>query len=110
MFGVHFRDELPDVVVREFEALTSAVGQAFTTEHNDDGTHINPPVGSIVLWPAIPPPEGWLVCDGRSVYQTDYPALFKVLGIRFGTAASGAFTLPNLTPPSDTVYIIYAGL
>lgn len=28
----------------------------------------------------LPPPQNWLVCDGGSFSQSDYPALYKVLG------------------------------
>lgn len=111
MFSIQNRDELPDVVTREFEQLAAAMGSAFLEEHNEDGTHINiPPIGSIVLWPeVVTPPDRWLVCDGRDVAQVDYPKLFKVIGVLFGSGAADAFTLPNLTPPTDTVYIIFAG-
>lgn len=109
MFGLYRTEELPHAVAAEFEELAAGVGQLFSREHNEDGTHVNPPVGTIVLWPQVEPPTGWLVCDGRDVFQTDYPKLFKVLGITFGAGASGAFTLPDLTPPTDTIYIIFAG-
>ena len=38
---------------------------------------------------------GWLLCDGRELSQTEYRALFAVLGTEFGTAAAGKFKLPD---------------
>jgi len=41
--------------------------------------------------------RGFLDCDGRAVYISDYPGLFDLLGHRFGdTAPDKMFYLPNL--------------
>ena len=37
------------------------------------------PVGSIIAYPNVNPPEGWLRCDGTYFTQTDYPELWEVL-------------------------------
>jgi len=40
-------------------------------------------------------PDGWLVCDGSSVAQADYPELYAVIGTTYGGTGSN-FNLPNL--------------
>jgi microcystin-dependent protein len=41
-------------------------------------------------------PDGWLLCDGRSVSASEYPRLYACISSMYGTAISGMFTLPNL--------------
>jgi microcystin-dependent protein len=41
--------------------------------------------------------NGWLVCDGRSLLRSQYPALFAVIGTDFGTDDSLHFCLPDYT-------------
>jgi microcystin-dependent protein len=40
---------------------------------------------------------GWLLCDGRSLDPRAYPALFEVIGYKFGASCSseGAFKIPD---------------
>lgn len=38
---------------------------------------------------------GWLLCDGSSYLQSDYPALFECLGIKFG-GDDTHFNVPDL--------------
>jgi Phage Tail Collar Domain len=41
--------------------------------------------------------EGWLVCNGASVYRTAYPELFSSMGPNAGAGANAAtFSLPDL--------------
>ncbi len=43
------------------------------------------------------PADGWLICDGRSVAEADYDALFQVIGTTYGSGTgSNAFNLPDL--------------
>lgn len=39
---------------------------------------------------------GWLLCDGRPVYQSVYPELFNVLQYAYGKQGDGVFCLPDL--------------
>lgn len=41
--------------------------------------------------------NGWLVCDGRSLLRSQYPALFAVIGTDFGSDDSTHFCLPDYT-------------
>lgn len=38
--------------------------------------------------------NGWLICDGRSFYSTDYPDLYTVIGNSFG-GGEGTFNIPD---------------
>ena len=39
---------------------------------------------------------GWLLCDGRLLSRTEYPALFEIIGTAFGNTDSTNFRLPDL--------------
>jgi microcystin-dependent protein len=43
-------------------------------------------------------PDGWLLCDGSTVAQADYPDLFAVVGTWFNTGGEAAsdFRLPDM--------------
>ena len=53
------------------------------------------PVGSIVEWPSVTIPTGWLLCAGQTLSRTDYAALFAVLGTTFGAPSGSTFQLPD---------------
>lgn len=38
---------------------------------------------------------GWLICNGRSVLRTEYPALFEVIGTSFGNTNTSNFFIPD---------------
>lgn len=56
------------------------------------------PVATIVDYAADAAPDGWQLCDGRSVSVTDptYAALYAKIGDRFGSDGAGNFNLPDL--------------
>jgi hypothetical protein len=54
-------------------------------------THPLPPTGSIVMWPTVTAPTGWLFLDGSTYSQATYPDLAAVFGV-----VSGTFTLPDM--------------
>lgn len=39
-------------------------------------------------------PHGWLLCDGRELYASEFPALFQALGYRYG-GEKGKFQIPD---------------
>ncbi|GIG88103.1 phage tail protein [Plantactinospora endophytica] len=58
-------------------------------------------IGSVVAYASVvdqssPPPDGWLLCDGRAVSRERYSVLFKVIGTVHG-AGDGVvtFNLPD---------------
>ena len=42
------------------------------------------------------PPNGFMVCDGRSLSRTTYAELFGAIGTTYGTATPSTFNIPNL--------------
>lgn len=58
------------------------------------------PIGSMKVWPSATPPATpgtWVVCDGATVSQTTYAALFALIGHSFGADPGGGdFILPDL--------------
>ena len=40
-------------------------------------------------------PEGWLLCDGRILSQSEYPALFAAIGYNYGKSGSN-FYIPDM--------------
>ena len=78
----------------ELTAEDATVDRTITLP-NDSGTvaltYNTPPVGSIVMWPTVTAPTGWLFLDGATYSQATYPALAAVFGV-----VSGTFTLPDM--------------
>ncbi len=40
-------------------------------------------------------PAGWLLCNGQTVAQADYPKLYALIGTTFGAGGAGNFILPD---------------
>lgn len=66
------------------------------------------PTGTITLFAGTHEPQGWFFCNGQSVLQSEYPKLFDVIGMTFGTGdGNDTFNVPNLPPPAPNIqYII----
>ena len=58
------------------------------------------PIGAIFPYAGAIPPTGYLLCDGRELRISDYPALYSIIGYTYkaNTALIGAstFALPDL--------------
>lgn len=61
------------------------------------------PIGTIIDFTGVEPPEGYLVCNGATVAIETYPELYAVIGNVYGVATdtegnvdSTSFVLPNL--------------
>lgn len=53
------------------------------------------PPGVVWMWGgSSTPPIGWLLCDGTTVDQVTFGALYAVIGDDFGPAPAGQFRLP----------------
>lgn len=50
------------------------------------------PIGAILMWYAVLPPTGYLVCNGASFSSITYPGLFAVLGSTTLPDMRGMFT------------------
>jgi len=57
---------------------------------------VSPPVGSVTAYAAETAPDGWLACEGQAILRADYPALFSVIGTRFGNTTGADFKVPDL--------------
>lgn len=54
------------------------------------------PIGAILPFSSDTIPNGWLLCDGSIVEQSDYPELFAVIGTTYGYYSRADFKLPDL--------------
>ena len=76
----------------------SAIGYTYNVAPNPTDVTGGLPVGTIIMYGAVTPPTGWLVCNGNAVSRTTYSALFNVVGTTFGTGdGSSTFNLPDTT-------------
>lgn len=72
-----------------------------------DSLYVNP--GSVVAWAGLSAniPDGWHVCDGTKLSQTDYPELFAALGSNLSPwgvqTANSTFSIPSLPAMSSPV-------
>ncbi len=53
-------------------------------------------IGEIILWPIRWAPDGWLICDGRTLQIQQYQPLFAILGTTYGGDGRTNFNLPDL--------------
>lgn len=54
------------------------------------------PTGTVLPFSGLAdPPDGWLLCDGRSLSRTRYRKLYEALGHAYGGRGS-RFRVPNL--------------
>lgn len=72
------------------------------------------PVGAITIWAGgtettitqdFAVPAGWLACDGSIIYQVAYPALYSVIGTKYG----GAPPIPNTAYLPDLTFAVPMG-
>jgi hypothetical protein len=83
----YWQSAVAEDAVQEIEKLFEALSEVGTL-----GADI--PVGTIVAFPTLQtPPVEWLVCDGSTYAEADYPELALVLN---GISGVGGFDLPNL--------------
>jgi len=55
------------------------------------------PAGSIMMYAAVSPPSGYLLCDGSNVSRTTYSVLFAAISTNYGVGdGSTTFGVPNL--------------
>ena len=88
--GAVFNNTLPTT------SLTPSSPNHLTTKTYVDSTFHQIIVGSIIQMAANVIPAGYLACDGASVSNSTYPALFNVIGYTYGgTYPSATFSLPD---------------
>jgi microcystin-dependent protein len=54
------------------------------------------PTGIILPYGGATAPSGWLLCDGTSYLRADYPNLFAIIGVLFGSADGTHFNIPDM--------------
>jgi len=55
------------------------------------------PVGTIILFGSIFPPNGYITCDGRAISRSTYNTLYQAIGTNFGRGdGTSTFNLPDL--------------
>lgn len=55
-------------------------------------------VGSIVMYPGLTIPAGYLLCDGAELVRTEYVELYSAIGTQFGEGdGATTFNLPDMT-------------
>lgn len=55
------------------------------------------PVGTIALFPASPPPAGFVLCAGQAISRGTYADLFALVGTTFGSGdGATTFNVPNI--------------
>lgn len=75
---------------QDFEVLYSAMIDDF---YNED---IVMPIGSIMAYPSLTPPDKYVLCDGQALSKTTYAALFALIGTKYGSTST-TFNVPNLS-------------
>lgn len=74
--------------------------------HTEIGRLQPAPLGVVQMWAGQTVPEGYVLCDGRTLSTSEYPELYEALGTVFNTAISengtkyttppGMFRVPDL--------------
>lgn len=54
------------------------------------------PVGTIIMWSTAVAPANWLLCQGQNLLRADYPDLFSVIGVTYGSADGTHFNIPDM--------------
>lgn len=77
------------------------------------GSSGDAPAGAVMMFAAVIPPTGWLVCDGSAVSRSTYSSLFAAISTVYGVGnGSTTFNLPDFrarTPRMDNPNIALAG-
>jgi phage-related tail fiber protein len=72
--------------------LTDATSQKIL---RDILKHLNP-VGTIQAYGGTKDPDGYMICDGRSLSRETYADLFAVIGTSYGAPDSTRFNIPDM--------------
>lgn len=106
-----FKDQIPPEGGRKYritENPDGTSGISDVTEYQQEGTPFGAkeamelydgivPPGAVIPYAGSSAPDGWLLCDGRTVSRTTYAALFAVIGTTYGAGdGNTTFALPNL--------------
>lgn len=54
------------------------------------------PPGAVIPYAGSSAPDGWLLCDGRTLQSDRYPELYAAIGTTYGQNKPGSFKLPDM--------------
>ena len=92
--GLAYRGEYknPEMIELELDLIDSRLSRSMDRSSF--------PVGGGCLWFAEDAPSAdWILCKGQALRQTEYPALYAIWGVSWGTGTDGGsteFSVPNL--------------
>ena len=73
------------------------IDKVISSATNEAGSLIAMPVGSVVYFPSLTLPAGYLKANGAAISRSTYASLFAVIGITYGSGdGSTTFNLPDL--------------
>ncbi len=80
------------------QGLTGAAGaKGEKGEPGAPGPAAAVPAGTVIMFAGPNIPDGWLLCDGRTVRRADFPNLFSAIAVTYGVGDGvNTFGLPNL--------------
>lgn len=80
----------------EIDTELNNISTAVASKLDASALNTSLPLGSLIMYPSVTAPSGWLVCNGQEVSRSSYSALFSLLGTTFGSGdGSSTFNLPN---------------
>ena len=65
------------------------------------------PAGTVLDYAGPTVPKGYIPCDGRALYQFEYPGLVAAIGTTWG-GTSEQFNVPNLSGGTGITKVIRA--
>jgi microcystin-dependent protein len=96
---------MPDTYTANLRMILPEVGasrdswgakQNANLQQLDTVLYASMPVGALLDYAGATPPAGWIACDGLQYLITAYPALFAVIGNRYGGDGTTYFAVPDL--------------
>lgn len=88
----------PDPEYKAEDVPSMALLEKLLAENGGGGITGGNPVGTVIAFSGLIPPDGYLLCDGAEVKREEYADLFSVIGEIYGSGdGSTTFNLPNLT-------------
>jgi len=92
-------DPIPVATTVRTGLLPKLSGNADTRLDGTGAWSVSNPVGMVIDFAGTSPPSGWLMCNGQAYLQTQYPALFAVIGGYYGWSGayggSNTFNVPD---------------
>ena len=105
-----FKDQIPPEGGRKYritENPDGTSGISDVTEYQQEGTPFGAkeamelydgivPPGAVIPYAGSSAPDGWLLCDGRTLQSDRYPELYAAIGTTYGQNKPGSFKLPDM--------------